>query len=113
MDITIYDIKVYMWKVITYGYFAQILFVIGILFLCFTLFFLLGHYNIIRYAIKEKFNFLKNYLYHFLQEKYYFIKYYIGVMLDYYNRSKVLVIVGTGLIIIFITIYIIIKFTKT
>jgi hypothetical protein len=113
MDIRIYDMKLFLWNIITFRYLPYILFVICVLFFFFNMFYLLSHYGIIKYTAKEKINFVNNYLYNFLQNKYYFIKYYISVMLDYYNRSKVLVIGGTALTIIIITIYIMLRFLKT
>ena len=113
MDITFYDIKVFLWNILTFGYLPHILFVVGVLFLFFNLFYLFSFYRIIKHSTKDKVFFFKFFVFHFIVQKYYFLKYYIDTSLDYYNRRKVFVILGTALIIVILTIYILIMFLKT
>lgn len=108
----LWNIKIYCWKIITFGYFPHILFTLSVIVLVFSLFFLIGHRKFIEYSFREKLLFLKSFLFLFLQQKFYFLKFYFDEYLKFYNKQKIFVILSVIFVIICICVYIFWRMTQ-
>jgi hypothetical protein len=92
-----------LWNILSYGYVGLILSIIFSL--CAILYFiiLIKNYKIILFLIKDKFSFLKNYIYLWVSEKINFIKYTIYMLShqsDNLDKKKLIILIIIFIIVI-------------
>lgn len=98
-----FTIFFYMWEFLTWGYIAEIIF---FLFCVLSLFFaliVLANWRVISYMIREKYLFVRYFLYDFIMQKIMFLKsYYITVrwQLDKWNWQFWIIVIVITLIVI-------------
>lgn len=105
----VFNIKYKMFQVLTFGWIAWIIFIVGVLVLFMSLFALLSHYKIIKYSFIEKFLFMKQYLYLVMIQNTAFVKFWVYEILHEYNKSKTIYIICAIIAILLIVAYIIMK----
>lgn len=76
----LFEILQYVHTIFTWGFVAEIAMGFLIVMNLFLLFALAKDWRFIRYVLKDKFNFVKGYLYYYLSEKYIFLKSYLYMM---------------------------------
>jgi len=101
----VFEVMNFIFNFLTFGWISEILFIIAFLILIFTLIFALKDFAVIRFLIKDRIIFAKQYIYKWILQKMQFLKHFWQILRQEIDKTKLLYIIFTIIVITAILIY--------
>jgi len=106
----IFNISLFFWNILTFGYIPHILITICIIAVVFTIVFLLTNTRLFSFLIRDRIKFAKQYSYTFIYQKVTFAKNFFKIIWRDLNKSKLFFILGSIIAMIGLAIYLFMRY---